>query len=519
MSTADCLRCSRPQNSCEADNWVVVLGPTVCVSLGFLVKILDHMHAADDEMRRLISSDDNDANNEPDNGQHGGPSKQSSNGDDTVQLTQYEVAQTHRDDPEYRVYKRRFFGLAQLVLLNIIVSWDWLTFAAISRTAANFFDVPQSSINWLSTAFQFAFVVISPLVIWALNKGPKYSILIASFLVLFGNWFRYAATRATPPRFGVVMLSQILIGFSQPFVLVAPTRYSNLWFSDTGRVTATAVASLANPLGGALGQLIGPLWATDERQIPNMVLYTSILSTVATLPAPFIPKAPPTPPSSIAASKKLEFRPALRQLSRNVPFYLILVPFAVYVGFFNATSSLINQIFEPYGFSETDAGIAGGLLILVGLIAAAITSPIVDRTKQYVLTIKILVPCIAASYLALIFMPGTRSIPGPYVVCAILGATSFSLLPCALEYLVLITHPVAPEISSTICWVGGQLLGAIFTLIMNALRGGWNGEPDGALTRSLVFQAVIAAAAVPFVLFLRRSKVGGHIVPVMTAGS
>lgn len=27
-------------------------------------------------------------------------------------------------DPTYRVYKRRFFGLLQLVLLNIIVSWD-----------------------------------------------------------------------------------------------------------------------------------------------------------------------------------------------------------------------------------------------------------------------------------------------------------------------------------------------------------------------------------------------------------
>ncbi|KAK5276635.1 hypothetical protein LTR16_010897, partial [Cryomyces antarcticus] len=26
--------------------------------------------------------------------------------------------------PEYRVYKRRFFGLMQLVLLNTIISWD-----------------------------------------------------------------------------------------------------------------------------------------------------------------------------------------------------------------------------------------------------------------------------------------------------------------------------------------------------------------------------------------------------------
>lgn len=26
--------------------------------------------------------------------------------------------------PVYKVYKRRFWGLAQLVLLNIIISWD-----------------------------------------------------------------------------------------------------------------------------------------------------------------------------------------------------------------------------------------------------------------------------------------------------------------------------------------------------------------------------------------------------------
>lgn len=152
--------------------------------------------------------------------------------------------------PTYTLYRRRFYGLAQLVLLNIIVSWDWLTFAAVSRTASEYFNVTQSSINWLSTGFLFAFVVISPFVVWTLNKGgPKQSILTASGLILVGNWVRYAGSRCSPPRFGVVVFGQILIGLSQPFVLAAPTRYSNLWFSDTGRVSATAVASLANPFG------------------------------------------------------------------------------------------------------------------------------------------------------------------------------------------------------------------------------------------------------------------------------
>lgn len=69
------------------------------------------------------------------------------------------------DPPQYRVYKRRFFGLFQLVLLNIVVSWDWLTFSAVSTTASDYFSVSESTINWLSTGFLFAFVVASPYVI------------------------------------------------------------------------------------------------------------------------------------------------------------------------------------------------------------------------------------------------------------------------------------------------------------------------------------------------------------------
>ncbi len=356
---------------------------------------------------------------------------------------------------------------------------------------------------------------MTPLVILTLNRsGPKTSMLVSAALILAGNWIRYAGTRSHPPQFGLVMFGQILIGFSQPFVLAAPTRYSNIWFSDSGRVTATALASLANPLGGALGQLISPLWASHESGIPNMILYTSILSTIATLPVLLLPKSPPSPPSALAAAPILSFREAAHTLPRNKEFWLVLIPFSIYVGFFNATSTLINQIFYPYGFTETDAGIAGALLIFVGLAAAAIVSPVVDRKKIYVPVIKLLVPLIASGYLILIFMPGTRSVGGPWAVCAILGATSFALLPCALEYLALATHPVGAEMGSTIVWSAGQLLGAVFIVIMNALKGGWTGEPNKTLKSGLIFQAVLAWFAVPFALMLgvrKRSFIEGSL--------
>jgi MFS family permease len=190
---------------------------------------------------------------------------------------------------------------------------------------------------------------------------------------------------------------------------------------------------------------------------------------------------------------------------------MIMIPYTIYVGLFNSLSSLINQMLEPYSFSETDAGIAGALLIVVGLVASAITSPIIDKTKTYLIAIKICVPVIAICYLAFTWGPSSRSLGGVYAILSILGAASFSLVPVVLEYLTEITHPVSPEVTSTICWTGGQLLGAIFILVSDAVRdGGVNDgtaddgtkRPPGNMYRALIFQTVMAMIAVPLPLCL-----------------
>ena len=196
----------------------------------------------------------------------------------------------------------------------------------------------------------------------------------------------------------------------------------------------------------------------------------------------------------------------VRELLHTPNFYLITIPFSVLVGHFNAFSSLINQILEPYGFSEDDAGIAGALLIIVGLVTAAISSPLVDRYKFYLPLIKILVPLLALSYFLFIFAPRTDSLGMPYALCALCGATSFGLVPVALEYLVEVTYPLAPEVGSTLAWTGGQLLGGLFIVIETALKNK-NGHPKNNMQRALIFQAVLAIVIVPFPLAL--GYVGG----------
>jgi MFS transporter, FLVCR family, MFS-domain-containing protein 7 len=232
---------------------------------------------------------------------------------------------------------------------------------------------------------------------------------------------------------------------------------------------------------------------------------------VAALPSFFIPANPPTPAAPSSETPKMGIVDSLRVVSGSVELLLVLIPFAVYVGFFNSASSLLNQMMVPYGFSDDDAGIAGALLIVVGLVAAAITSPIIDRTKRFLLAIKIFVPIIALSYLIFTWMPGTRDIAGPYVVLSILGAASFSLVPVALEFLIELSHPISPEVTSTIAWAGGQLLGGIFIIVSNALQAGEDGDPPKNMRRALIFQAVVSLAIMPLPLCLglfgRRDKV------------
>jgi FLVCR family MFS transporter 7 len=222
----------------------------------------------------------------------------------------------------------------------------------------------------------------------------------------------------------------------------------------------------------------------------------------------------------------MPIRKSLRALANNGSFYLLFIPFAIYVGFFNASSALINQFLEPYGFTENEAGIGGALLIFVGILSAALISPLTDRTHAYVIIIKTLIPLVAAAYLGFVFCPPTRNIVAADVVLAILGACSFAILPVTLEYVVEVTFPVGPEVTSTILWTAGQLLGGIFTIVMSALKDE-DGTPEeshsyppGNMQRALVFQAIICCltAVFPMGLGMKILGLGGDARRRIRAG-
>ena len=98
-----------------------------------------------------------------------------------------------------------------------------------------------------------------------------------------GAWFKYGGARTASPSFPLVMVGQIITGAGQPFFLNVPTHYSDKWFSATSRVSATALMSLANAIGAAVGQLVNPFLATKSSEIPNMVHVFHFQANLASL--------------------------------------------------------------------------------------------------------------------------------------------------------------------------------------------------------------------------------------------
>ena len=56
--------------------------------------------------------------------------------------------------------------------------------------------------------------------------------------------------------FLVAMLGQVLTACAQPFLLYAPTKLANLWFGPKERAFCTMLASMGNPVGLGMAQLI-----------------------------------------------------------------------------------------------------------------------------------------------------------------------------------------------------------------------------------------------------------------------
>ncbi len=137
-----------------------------------------------------------------------------------------------------------------------------------------------------------------------------------------------------------------------------------------------------------------------------------------------------------------------------------------------------GQIANSQGYSDNEAGYLGACVIGFGLLGAGIAGVYVDIKKQFIAMLRVNMLGATAGALAFVFFLQ----PGAFLKLAIplgvIGLFGFGMLPTGLELAVEATYPVSPGTSAGFLWMTGQILGVIFILVSDAIKGTGRCFPD-----------------------------------------
>jgi cyanate permease len=177
-----------------------------------------------------------------------------------------------------------------------------------------------------------------------------------------------------------------------------------------------------------------------------------------------------------------------------------MVIFFIGLGVFNAVTTWIEDIMRPRGFSATQAGITGGLMIIGGIVGALIIPLLSDYYKKR--TPFIIVALVGAT-LGLIGITFATSYWLLLFSGTVLGFFLLSSGPIGFQYGAEITYPASEGTSNGMLILMGQVSGIAFIFGMDSLKS----HATGSMTRSLVFLIVLMLISILISFRLKESVI------------
>ncbi|XP_023418762.1 solute carrier family 49 member A3 isoform X4 [Cavia porcellus] len=375
-----------------------------------------------------------------------------------------------------RTYARRWLFLLVISLLSCSNATLWLSFAPVADAIAQHFLLSMDQVNWLSLIY---FVVAIPggiAAIWVLDSmGLRAATILGAWLNFLGSALRALPCVAVgiPSPFAFFMAGQSLCALAQTLVIFSPAKLAALWFPEHQRATANMMATMSNPLGILVANLLSPALVKKGEDIPLMLGVYIIPAGLACLLATTClwESVPPTPPSAGAANSTSEkFLPGLWLLLRNKAYVILAMCFGGGIGVFSSFSALLEQILCARGYSSEFSGLCGALFIVCGIIGALILGLYVDQTKHFTEAIKIglclaSLACVAFSLVAQ--LQGQAIVLA--VICSLFGLFGFAVAPVAMELAIECSFPVGEGAATGLVFVLGQAEGVLIMVLLTAL--------------------------------------------------
>ena len=395
---------------------------------------------------------------------------------------------------QYKLYGYRWVVLAVFMFINLTIQMLWITYAPITGPAAEFYGVTDLQIGLLAMTFMIAFIPLSIPVSWVIDTyGFRIAVGIGAALMgVFGLLRGFAGADYT-----LVLWSTIGIAIAQPFLLNAWTTVPAKWFPVEGRATAVGLVTLANLVGTALGMVLTPLLIESMSISAVQLIYGGIAAFSSVLFMLLARETPPTPPCAPGGETRALMLDGLKHAITIKPFWLYLIASFIGLGIFNGLTTWIEAIIRPRGFTPTDAGTLGALMIAGGLVGAVLLPALSDKQGKRQRFLMLAFVGAIPGLLGLTFATSAALLFGSAVL---LGFFLVSAMPVGMQYAAEITHPTPEGTSNGLIQLFGQ--GAVvFVYIMEAMK-----SSDGSFTPSLVLALVLLVVSAGLVTQMKDPK-------------
>ena len=373
-----------------------------------------------------------------------------------------------------KLYRYRWVVLAVFMFINLTIQMLWITYAPITGPAADFYGVTDLQIGLLAMSFMIAFIPLSIPASWVIDTyGFKLAVSIGAVLMgIFGILRGLAGA-----NYSLVLWSTFGIAAAQPFLLNAWTKVPANWFAIEERATAVGLVTLANLVGTALGMVLTPI-LIESLTIPTVqLIFGSVAAFSSVLFILLARETPPTPPGPAGSEIRALMLEGLKHAFTVKSFNLYLVVSFIGLGIFNGVTTWVESIIRPRGFTPTDAGTLGALMLVGGILGAVIIPPFSDRQHRRTPFILLGLLLAIPGLIGLTFATSTWLL---FLSAFGMGFFLVSTSPIGMQYASEVAQPTPEGTSNGLIQLFGQA-SVVFVYIMAALQ-----TPNGSFTPALL---------------------------------
>jgi hypothetical protein len=98
------------------------------------------------------------------------------------------------------------------------------------------------------------------------------------------------------------------------------------------------------------------------------LIIVAIVSSVCTIPAFLIPKAPKVPPSITSTVERTPFFEGVKAISKNFQLWTVIFLASVTIGMVFSIATLVIEAISPYGYTEQESGVCASVIVFSGFL-------------------------------------------------------------------------------------------------------------------------------------------------------